>query len=120
MYVASKISGSKRVGGDMIGLLKILVLIILISALPVQAKLVNINALGSSPKGQYVAIEESGYKLGSKLPFTRIRVMNMWKNKYVTKPVIVIGKEKDISLTSIRKRAFEKAVVQFKKYNINH
>ncbi|MEE2670751.1 MAG: hypothetical protein VYA54_03530 [Bdellovibrionota bacterium] len=85
----------------------------------VSAKtLVRINAIGASPRGQYVAFEEFGYKEGRKTPYSKIRVMNVWKNKYVEEPVQVIGTKKEEKLEEVRKKAKDLALRKFKKFNI--
>lgn len=85
----------------------------------VSAKtLVRINAIGASPRGQYVAFEEFGYKEGRKTPYSKIRVMNVWKNKYVEEPIQVIGTKKDEKLEEVRKKAKDLALRKFKKFNI--
>lgn len=80
--------------------------------------LVRINTIGSSPRGQYVAFEEFGYKEGRKFPYSKIRVMNVWKNKYVDDPIQVIGKEEEENLHQVRKKAKDLALKKFKKFNI--
>lgn len=86
----------------------------------VQAKnLVRVMAIGSSPRGQFVAFEEFGYQNGRKIPFSKIRVMNMWQNKYVTDPIYVIGNEDVDSLINIRSKAKTQAITQFKQFNIS-
>lgn len=85
----------------------------------VQAKnLVRVKAIGSSPKGQYVAFEEFGYKNGRKTAFSKIRVMNMWKNKMMSSPIQVIGNSQKNKLQDIRIEAKDKASLHLKKYNI--
>ncbi len=85
----------------------------------VSAKtLVRINAIGASPRGQYVAFEEFGYKEGRKTPYSKIRVMNVWKNKYVEEPIQVIGTKKEEKLEEVRKKAKDLALRKFKKFNI--
>lgn len=81
--------------------------------------LVRVNAIGSSPRGQYVAFEEFGYKEGRKFPFSKIRVMNVWKNKYMDESVIVIGKDKEDRLEVIRQKAKAQALKKLKKFNIS-
>ena len=55
----------------------------------VQAStLVRVKALGASPKGQYIAVEEFGYLDGDKGPYSRIKILNVWKNKYVVRQCI--------------------------------
>ena len=86
----------------------------------VSAKnMVRIKTLGKSPKGQFVAIEEFGFKNNEKVPYSRIRVVNMWKNKYVTKPINVTGSSKSKDLKSVRMKAKKLAADQLKKFNIN-
>ncbi len=81
--------------------------------------IVRVKALGTSPKGQYVAFEEFGYKsLGKEVAFSRIRVMNMWKNRYVDRPIQVIGKDEKERLGEIRQKAKDLAIKKLKKYNI--
>jgi predicted secreted protein len=102
-------------------------LFVLVSALffvngQVSAKpnMVRVKAIGSSPKGQFVAFEEFGYKDGNrKVPFSKIRVMNMWKNKYVEKPVNIIGNSEKENLSNVRDRAKELAHQKLKKFNIS-
>lgn len=48
-----------------------------------------IDTLGASPKGQYVALEEYGYKLEKHAYYVTIRIMNVWKKEYVGTPVVV-------------------------------
>lgn len=81
--------------------------------------LVRVMAIGSSPRGQFVAFEEFGYQNGRKHPFSKIRVMNMWKNEYVTEPVYVIGSDDGDKLGLIRVKAKTQAVTQFKQFNIS-
>lgn len=42
-----------------------------------------IDTLGASSKGQYVALEEYGYKAQSHTYYVTIKVMNVWKKEYV-------------------------------------
>lgn len=41
-----------------------------------------INALGSSPKGQYVALEEYGYHSQKHSYFVQIKILNVWTKQY--------------------------------------
>jgi predicted secreted protein len=79
---------------------------------------IKVNHIGHSPKGQYVAFEEFGYLLGN-VPFVRVRVYNTWKNKYVTKPVRITGKDKDSSLSKIRQEAKRLANKDLQAFNIS-
>ena len=101
--------------------IKFVTVIILLFSLTsvVSAKTtVKIKALGSSPKGQFVAFEEFGYKFGDSRPYSRIRIMNMWKNKYIGKPIQVIGTQKGVKLTHIRSQAKSLAREKLTKLNI--
>lgn len=94
-------------------------LCISLSAIKAQSgTMVRIKALGSSPRGQYVAFEEFGYLDGVKLPYSKIRIRNMWKNKEVEKPIEVIGRGQDARLNAIRQKAKDLAHKKFQKFNI--
>jgi predicted secreted protein len=80
----------------------------------------KIDVLGSSPKGQFVAVEEYGYRPGTHMYFVNIRVMNVWKKEYVGDKVqIELPASRPFVLKKARKEAFEMAQNTFKKYNIN-
>ena len=81
--------------------------------------MVRVKALGSSPRGQYVAIEEFGYKDQRTQPYSRIRVMNVWKNKYVGSPVNVISSDNEMELSQVRAKAKNLAKQKLKKFNIS-
>lgn len=85
----------------------------------VQARaLVRVKAIGSSPRGQYVAFEEFGYQHGRTKPYSKIRIMNVWKSEYVDIPVQVIGKKRGEQLISVREKAKDLALDKLKKFNI--
>lgn len=85
-----------------------------------KPNMVRVKAIGSSPRGQFVAFEEFGYKDNNrKVPFSKIRVMNMWKNKYVEKSVNIIGSSIEENLNIVRLKAKERAVKKLKKFNIS-
>lgn len=93
---------------------------ILLGSTKVHAKnMIRIKALGSSPRGQYVAFEEFGYMNDSKTPFARIRVKNVWKDKYVDKSVNVIADEDNKRLDQVRAIAIDLAKKQLEQFNIN-
>lgn len=48
-----------------------------------------IDTLGSSPKGQFVALEEYGYQSLNHTYYVKIKVMNVWRKKYVGKEIFV-------------------------------
>ena len=80
--------------------------------------MVRVKALGSSPRGQYVAFEEFGYQDGKRIPYSKIRVRNMWKNRYEGKPVSVFGSKKSDQLNIVRDKAKGLAANKLKKFNI--
>ena len=82
--------------------------------------MMRVSALGSSPKGQYVAFEEFGFLNNSKIPFSRIRVMNVWKNRYVGKEINVISDKKNqLELEQVRAKAKKLAAERLKQFNIS-
>jgi predicted secreted protein len=80
---------------------------------------VRIEAIGASPKGQYVAIEEYGFNQGLNTFYSRIRLMNLWKNQDAA-PLIEIEKKArhPDDLIRIREEARLQATQQLEKYNI--
>lgn len=48
-----------------------------------------IDTLGSSPKGQFVALEEYGYQSQKHTYYVKIKVMNVWKKEFVGKLIEV-------------------------------
>jgi predicted secreted protein len=66
-----------------------------------------------------VAFEEYGYKSGRKQPFSKIRIMNVWKNKYMESPVHVVGTKEEQRLNQVRQKAKELASKNLKKFNIS-
>lgn len=86
---------------------------------PVEAKVtVRIKALGSSPRGQFVAFEEFGYSFDKAKVFSKIRVMNVWKNRYVDKVIEVKGTGNTGELKKVREQAKKIAYTKLKKFNI--
>jgi predicted secreted protein len=93
---------------------------LILGSTKVQAKnMIRIKALGSSPRGQFVAFEEFGYMNDSKTPFARIRVKNVWKDSYVNKPINVIADDENKRLDQVRAMAIDLAKKQLEKFNIN-
>lgn len=80
---------------------------------------VQIAAIGSSPKGQFVAIEEFGYNQGLKTYYSRIRFMNLWKKEYAG-PVVEVeqGARHPDDLERVREKAKRSAEPHFEKFNI--
>ncbi len=93
--------------------------IALFSQVAFSKNLIRVKALGKSSKGQYVAFEEYGFTNNSKTPFSKIRVMNVWKNKYVTKEIKVISTNKNSNLEEVRAKAKKLAKKDLISFNIS-
>lgn len=82
--------------------------------------MVKVEAIGSSGKGQFVAIEQYGYSVKDKRPYSIIKIMNVWKKQYVQKPIIIRGKKiKKQELDRVRAKARYQARAFFKRYGIS-
>lgn len=80
----------------------------------------KIDVVGISSKGQFVAIEEYGYRPGTHMYFVTIRVMNVWKKEYVGDKVQVeLPATRPYVLKKARLEARELAENTFKKYKIH-
>ena len=79
-----------------------------------------IDTLGVSSKGQFIALEEYGYKASGHTYYVKIKVMNVWKKEYVGKNYEV---EVPAHQPSFLKNAREKAKIfvrdDLKKYGIS-
>ena len=65
-----------------------------------------IDTLGTSSKGQYVALEEYGYKAQTHTYFVNIRIINVWTNQFEGSPVRVEDSAKrPATLAHIRNQA---------------
>jgi predicted secreted protein len=77
------------------------------------------DVIGTSPKGQFVAIEEYGYHPGTHMYFVNIRIMNVWRKEYVGSGVqIELPASRPYVLKKARKEAKELALNSLKKYQI--
>jgi predicted secreted protein len=94
---------------------------LLLFSVKVQAKtMIRVKALGASPKGQFVAFEEFGYINNTDIPFARIKVMNVWKKKYVGKSInVVSGQKEKLQLDQVRAKAKKLAIERLKEFNIS-
>lgn len=99
----------------------ITLLILIIFALPVfSAEHQMIDSLGASPKGQFVALEEYGYKALNHSYYVRIKVMNVWKKEYVGKMIEVeLPAHRPVYLKKARSKAKILAQEELKKFNIS-
>ena len=65
-----------------------------------------VDTLGTSSKGQFVALEEYGYNPTERNFYVKIQILNAWKNTYVSAPIeIKLPAQNDLSLTEARARA---------------
>lgn len=79
----------------------------------------KIDTLGYSKAGQFVALEEYGYKKATHSYFVTIRIINVWTKEYVGKTVEVeepaLGPHK---LSQARARAKSLAAEDLKRFKI--
>jgi predicted secreted protein len=79
-----------------------------------------IDTLGVSSKGQFVALEEYGYKSQSHSYYVRIKIMNVWKKEYVGKSIEVeLPAHRPVFLEKARARAKFLAIEELKHYKID-
>lgn len=78
-----------------------------------------IDTLGSSSKGQFVALEEYGYNPTQRHFYVKIQIMNVWKNEYVSKPIeIKYPAQNQSGLDEARARARRLAKDDLDRFNI--
>ena len=78
-----------------------------------------IDTLGTSSKGQFVALEEYGYNPAERQFYVKIQIMNAWKNEYVSKPIeIKLPAAGQFGLNEARARAKRLAKDDLIKFNI--
>jgi predicted secreted protein len=79
-----------------------------------------IDTLGSSPKGQFVALEEYGYKSHNHSYYVTIKVMNMWKKEFVGQPIKVeLKAHRPIYLQKAREKARVLAKEELTRFDIS-
>lgn len=78
-----------------------------------------IDTLGSSPKGQFVALEEYGYKDQHHSYYVRIKIINVWTKEYVGKSIEVeLPASRPGFLGKARSRARFLAQEELRKFDI--
>jgi len=99
---------------------KITLVLLLIMVSPVFGNQHNkIDTLGVSKLGQFVALEEYGYKPNTHSYFVTIRILNVWTKKYVGSTVEVEEPaHQPVSLEQAREKAKKMASENLKKFNI--
>lgn len=60
----------------------LILVLLLVSQISLASEHQVINALGSSPKGQYVALEEYGYHSQKHSYYVQIKILNVWTKQY--------------------------------------
>lgn len=99
--------------------IKLLGLFLFLSFSAVAGEHQMIDSLGQSPKGQYVALEEYGYKNDKHIYYVEIKIINVWTKEYVGSAVNV---EEPAHRPEFLKKARVKAKAlaqdQLKKFNI--
>jgi predicted secreted protein len=98
-------------------------LIIIFTMLCSQAALASrqqfFDVIGSSPKGQFVALEEYGYQAERKVYYVTIKIMNVWKKQFVGEPTLVeVPAKNRAELTRAREKAKVIAQEELKKFNV--
>lgn len=79
-----------------------------------------IDTLGVSSKGQFVALEEYGYKVQSHTYYVTIKVMNVWKKEYVGQMIEVeVPAHRPNYLPKARARARLMAQEHLRSYGIS-
>jgi predicted secreted protein len=80
----------------------------------------KIDTLGVSSKGQYVALEEYGYKADQHTYYVTIKFINVWKKEYVGSQIEVVSPaHRPDFLVKAREKAKILAHDQLKQFNIN-
>lgn|SRR5690606_13800335 len=94
-------------------------LFILYSGLSFAGQLHVVDVLGSSAKGQFVALEEYGYRQEKHSYFVTVKILNMWKEEYVGQPLVIeVPAHRPAELEKARARARHLAQETLQKYNI--
>lgn len=79
-----------------------------------------IDTLGASSQGQYVALEEYGYRAQTHSYYVRVKVMNVWKKEYVGKSVeLTVPAHRPGRLLEARAKARSLARKELMKFGIS-
>jgi len=92
----------------------------LFSALAYGSQHQMIDTLGSSSKGQFVAVEEYGYNSGSHSYYVTIKIVNVWTKNYVGETIEVeLPAHRPHVLQEARDQAKNLAHDELSKFRIN-
>ena len=79
-----------------------------------------IDVLGSSSKGQFVAIEEYGYKSQTHTYYVTVKIVNVWTKQYVGENFNVeLPAHRPAYLEKARSEAKKLATEELKRFNIS-
>lgn len=79
-----------------------------------------IDTLGSSPAGQFVALEEYGYKSQTHTYYVSIKVLNVWTKEYVGEKIDVeLPAHRPHYLVKAREKAKVLAEEELKRFKIS-
>lgn len=100
--------------------LLILTALLMITAVAHASEHQMIDTLGVSSKGQFVALEEYGYKAQSHTYYVTIKVMNVWKKEYVGSRIEVeVPAHRPSYLNKARARARLMSLEHLRSYGIS-
>lgn len=80
----------------------------------------KVDTLGTSAKGQFIAVEEYGYRSDKQVFFVEIRILNLWKKKVVGDVIRVEEPAHSVNfLQETRQKAKKLAESQLKQFGIS-
>ena len=80
----------------------------------------KVDTLGTSAKGQFIALEEYGYRSDKHVYFVEIRILNLWKKKVVGDIIRVEEPAHSVNfLQETRTKAKKMAENQLKQFGIS-
>jgi len=95
------------------------VFMLLFSVAAIASQHQHMGSIGASAKGQFVALEEYGYRAESHTYYVTIRIINVWTSEDVGSIVEVESTAKETRfLQQARSKAKNLAKVQMDKYKI--
>ena len=80
----------------------------------------KIDTLGMSKAGQFVALEEYGYKANTHSYFVTIKIINVWTKEYVGSTVVVVEPaHRPVNLIMARAKAKKLASADLQRFKIS-
>ncbi len=99
-------------------ILFLLLLVISIPSTALAGDYAELNYIGVSENGKYMAFEEYGVQDGSGFAYSNVYFVEVETNKYAAKPVRILVKDEQASLENIRKKSKKSAAKNLKKFGI--